>query len=193
MDTRSLCHHLNDDGDDGHNATNGYYYTTRAVKILRAPHFADDSFMPFLHNDTENNFQIGNYCRRQEVRAEEGRCGDQAAWRQPVARGRCSEDCEEPLICQLQVHRYDVDCGAFGSSDILIFQHFPFSRAQSAPCRLISEPPHDTVCFLHAPRTAHSAQSPGRAQSGGGGWSARTVYRVIYGDIWDMQSRHCPG
>ena len=144
--------------------------------------------MPFLHNNFENNFQIGKYCLRQEVRAEEGRCGDQAAWRQPVARGRCSEDCEEPLICQLQVHRYDVDCGAFGSSDILIFQHFPIPRAQSAPCRLISEPPHDTVCFLHAPRTAHRAQPPGRAQSGGGGWSARRVYRVIYGDIWDMQT-----
>ena len=75
---------------------------TRAVKILRELR-SDDSFMPFLHNDTENNFQIGKYCLRQEVRAEEGRCGDQAAWRQPVARGRCSEDCEEPLICQLQV------------------------------------------------------------------------------------------
>ena len=90
-----------------------------------------------------------------------------------TARSRSSVSC-----------KYDVEQLLL---DIRIFLHFPIPRAQSAPCRLISEPPHDTVCFLHAPRTAHRAQPPGRAQSGGGGWSARTVYRVIYGDIWDMQ------
>ena len=73
----------------------------------------------------------------------------------------------------------------FGYSDIRIFQHFPFPEPRA---RLISEPPHDTVCFLHAPRTAHRAQPPGRAQSGGGGWSARTVYCVIYCVTWDMQT-----
>ena len=124
------------------------------------------------------NIVCGRKCGRRRAGVVTRQRGDNlwhAAAAVRTARSRSSVSC-----------KYDVDC-AVEHLDILIFQHFPFSRAPSAPCRLISEPPHDTVCFLHAPRTAHRAQPPGRAQSGGGGCSARTVYRVIYGDIWDMQ------
>ena len=78
--------------------------------------------MPFLHNDTENNFQIGKYCLRQEVRAEEGRCGDQAAWRQPVARGAAAA--RTAKSCSSVSYKYDVDYLDIYSDILKFFQLF---------------------------------------------------------------------
>ena len=147
---------------------------------------SDASFIPLLDNDTEITSRSANIvCGR--------KCGrGRAAWAGVVASQRGDNLWHAPLQRGLRGAAH-LSAGnmmwsssrLFGYSDILIFQYFPFPEPRA---RLISEPPHDTVCFLHAPRTAHRAQPPGRAQSGGGGWSARTVYCVIYCVTCDMQT-----